>query len=116
MIHANHSIATFNEKLLLGQGLAISPLKDGSANPALAPKSLYEVVSQIDNEKDFNEYVLSHERNPAAVTSDQIQYKRHPVSPACTDANMFLAKSCIPDTWRIIFRARCACLATDHAE
>ncbi|RAH58164.1 Rho GTPase activator [Aspergillus piperis CBS 112811] len=70
--------ATFNEKLLLGQGLAISPLKDGSANPALAPKSLYEVVSQIDNEKDFNEYVLSHERNPAAVTSDQIQYKRHP--------------------------------------
>lgn len=91
--YANGIIATFNEKLLLGQGLAISPLKDGSANPALAPKSLYEVVSQIDNEKDFNEYVLSHERNPAAVTSDQIQYKRHPVSPACTDAGMFLAKS-----------------------
>ncbi|RAK76699.1 putative Rho GTPase activator (Rgd1) [Aspergillus fijiensis CBS 313.89] len=70
--------ATFNEKLLLGQGLSISPLKDGTANPALAPKSLYEVVSQIDNEKDFREYILSHENNPAAVTSEQIRYQRHP--------------------------------------
>ncbi|PYI02157.1 RhoGAP-domain-containing protein [Aspergillus sclerotiicarbonarius CBS 121057] len=70
--------ATFNEKLLLGQGLSISPLKDATANPNLAPKSLYEVISQIDNEKDFREYILSHERNPAAVTSDQIRYQRHP--------------------------------------
>ncbi|PWY67498.1 RhoGAP-domain-containing protein [Aspergillus heteromorphus CBS 117.55] len=78
--------ATFNEKLLLGQGLSISPLKDGTMNPALAPKSLNEVVSQIDNERDFREYILSHERNPGAVTSDQIQYQRHPTLGGSTPA------------------------------
>ncbi|PYH98736.1 RhoGAP-domain-containing protein [Aspergillus ellipticus CBS 707.79] len=76
--------ATFNEKLLLGQGLSISPLKDGSMNPALAPKSLNEVVSQIDNQKDFHEYILSHERNPGAVTSDQIRYQPHPTLAGST--------------------------------
>ncbi|KAA8645650.1 hypothetical protein EYZ11_002488 [Aspergillus tanneri] len=70
--------ATFNEKLLLGQGLSISPLKDSTSNPALAPKSLYEVIQQIDNQKDHHEYILSHEHNPAVVASDQIKYERHP--------------------------------------
>lgn len=72
-------LATFNEKLLLGQGLSISPLKDGS-NSAIAPKSLYEVIQTIDNQKDYNEYILSHENNPAAVASEQVKYERHPVS------------------------------------
>ncbi|KAE8328389.1 hypothetical protein BDV39DRAFT_66721 [Aspergillus sergii] len=70
--------ATFNEKLLLGQGLSISPLKDSAGNAATAPKSLYEVIQQVDNEKDYRDYVLSHQNNPGAVTSEQIKYERHP--------------------------------------
>ncbi|KAB8221255.1 hypothetical protein BDV33DRAFT_170946 [Aspergillus novoparasiticus] len=70
--------ATFNEKLLLGQGLSISPLKDSAGNAATAPKSLYEVIQQIDNEKDYRDYVLSHQNNPGAVSSEQIKYERHP--------------------------------------
>ncbi|KAE8139630.1 hypothetical protein BDV38DRAFT_269787 [Aspergillus pseudotamarii] len=70
--------ATFNEKLLLGQGLSISPLKDSAVNAAAAPKSLSEVIQEIDNEKDYRDYVLSHQNNPGAVTSDQIKYERHP--------------------------------------
>ncbi|EAW09221.1 putative Rho GTPase activator (Rgd1) [Aspergillus clavatus NRRL 1] len=70
--------ATFNEKLLLGQGLSITPLDDGTGGSAIAPKSLYEVVRQIDNQKDFQDFILSYEHNPGAVTSDQIQYQRHP--------------------------------------
>ncbi|KAL4799403.1 hypothetical protein BDV19DRAFT_355026 [Aspergillus venezuelensis] len=66
---------TFNEKLLLGQGLSISPLKDEIVG---TPKSLREVIQQIDNQKDYHDYVLSHEHNPGAITSEQIQYHRHP--------------------------------------
>ncbi|KAL4939061.1 hypothetical protein BDV06DRAFT_199593 [Aspergillus oleicola] len=67
---------TFNEKLLLGQGLSISPLRDGET--AATPKSLREVIQQIDNQKDYHDYVLSHEFSPGAVTSEQIHYHRHP--------------------------------------
>ncbi|KAL4973770.1 hypothetical protein BDW66DRAFT_141525 [Aspergillus desertorum] len=67
---------TFNEKLLLGQGLSISPLKEPGEGAAL--KSLREVIQQIDNQKDYHDYVLSHEFNPGAMTSEQIQYHRHP--------------------------------------
>ncbi|KAL4969996.1 putative Rho GTPase activator (Rgd1) [Aspergillus stella-maris] len=66
---------TFNEKLLLGQGLSISPLKDEIVG---TPKSLREVIQQIDNQRDYHDYVLSHEHNPGAITSEQIQYHRHP--------------------------------------
>ncbi|KKK13185.1 hypothetical protein AOCH_002056, partial [Aspergillus ochraceoroseus] len=58
---------TFNEKLLLGQGLSISPLKEAAENPATAPKSLYEVIQQIDNQKDYHDYILSHEKDPGAT-------------------------------------------------
>ncbi|KAL3472651.1 hypothetical protein BJX99DRAFT_211608 [Aspergillus californicus] len=66
---------TFNEKLLLGQGLSISPLKEADA---VSSKSLREVISQIDNQKDFHDFVLSHESSPGAVTSEQVKYNRHP--------------------------------------
>ncbi|KAJ5864425.1 uncharacterized protein N7529_006341 [Penicillium soppii] len=68
--------ATFSEKLLLGQGLCVSPLPtdDGS----FAPKSLAQIVRQVDNQKDLHEFILSHEGNPGAVASEKIQYERHP--------------------------------------
>ncbi|KAJ5162354.1 hypothetical protein N7492_007746 [Penicillium capsulatum] len=69
--------ATFSEKLLLGQGICVSPIKSESTN-ALAPKSLAEVVRQVDNQKDLHDYILSHEGNPGAVTSEEVKYERHP--------------------------------------
>lgn len=72
-------IATFNEKLLLGQGLSISPLKDAASSGAVGPRSLYDVIGQIDNQKDFQDFVLSHEGNPGAVASEEVKYERHPV-------------------------------------
>ncbi|KAJ5555580.1 hypothetical protein N7535_008015 [Penicillium sp. DV-2018c] len=70
--------ATFSEKLLLGQGICIKPLKDDSS-ASFGPKSLAEVVRQVDNQKDLHEFILSHEGNPGAVASEEIKYERHPV-------------------------------------
>lgn len=47
-------------------------------NGALAPKSLAEVVRQVDNQKDFHEFILSHEGNPGAVSGPEVKYERHP--------------------------------------
>ncbi|KAJ5710818.1 hypothetical protein N7488_004974 [Penicillium malachiteum] len=69
--------ATFNEKLLLGQGLCVSPLK-GESNGVAAPKSLAEVVRQVDNQKDLHDFILSHEGNPGAVAGGEARYERHP--------------------------------------
>ncbi|KAL3454030.1 hypothetical protein BJX65DRAFT_301826 [Aspergillus insuetus] len=69
---------TFNEKLLLGQGLSISPLKEGGDSATIAPKSLREVIQTIDNQKDYHDFVLSHEFNSGAINSEQIKYHRHP--------------------------------------
>ncbi|KAJ5816792.1 hypothetical protein N7447_009025 [Penicillium robsamsonii] len=70
--------ATFNEKLLLGQGLCVSPLKTDASNGPLAPKSLADVIRQVDNQRDLHEFILSHEGNPGAVASEQVKYERHP--------------------------------------
>lgn len=47
-------------------------------NGSIAPKSLAEVVRQVDNQKDFHDYVLSHEGNPGAITGPEVKYERHP--------------------------------------
>ncbi|KAG0154391.1 hypothetical protein PDIDSM_1771 [Penicillium digitatum] len=67
--------ATFNEKLLLGQGLCVNPLKTDGAS---GPKSLADVIRQVDNQRDLHEFILSHEGNPGAVASEQVKYERHP--------------------------------------
>ncbi|TLD05630.1 RHO GTPase-activating protein RGD1-like [Venturia nashicola] len=67
--------ATFNEKLLLGNGLAVSPLTDGDAPSA--QKSLRELVVEIDNEKDFNNYIASHS-GKVPPTPSEIKYEKHP--------------------------------------
>jgi hypothetical protein len=66
--------------LLLGQGLCVSPLKTDGNNGSYGPKSLAEVVRQVDNQKDLHEFILSHEGNPGAVASEPVKYERHPVS------------------------------------
>lgn len=72
--------ASFSEKLLLGQGLCVSPLKADGNTGSFGPKSLAEVVRQVDNQKDLHEFILSHEGNPGAVASEAVKYERHPVS------------------------------------
>lgn len=67
--------ATFNEKLLLGNGLAVSPLSDKES--ASAQKSLRELVIEIDNERDFNNFVASHSGKVPPTPSD-IKYEKHP--------------------------------------
>ncbi|KAF7585338.1 hypothetical protein BBP40_011222 [Aspergillus hancockii] len=90
--------ATFNEKLLLGQGLSISPLKDSTGDAATAPKSLYEVVQQIDNQQDYRDYILSHASNPAAppypVSEGPAVPEKHPLNPP----SMAPAPSPLPPT------------------
>jgi hypothetical protein len=52
--------ASFNEKLVLSNGLSISPLKQGPET-----RSLRESVLAIDNDKDLNEYLSGqHPRLP----------------------------------------------------
>lgn len=71
-------LASFNERLLLGNGLCISPLK--GQNNDQSTRSLRDVILQIDNTLDFNNYVASHASKVGI--SSAIEYKRHPVSNA----------------------------------
>ncbi|KAJ5652386.1 hypothetical protein N7507_009812 [Penicillium longicatenatum] len=86
--------ATFNEKLLLGQGLCVSPIKT-EMNGSIAPKSLAEVVRQVDNQRDLHDFILSHEGNPGAVAGPEVQYHRHPTlggGPAAASQQSLQAK------------------------
>jgi hypothetical protein len=69
--------AAQSEKLLLGYGLSITPMK--GQNPAGGPpaKSLRELASSINNDKDFADYVLSLS-NKASPRPNEIKYEQHP--------------------------------------
>ena len=65
--------ATFNEKLLLGNGLAVSPLTGDNS----AQKSLRDVIYGIDNDNDFHTYIGGH-ANRIPARPSEIQYEKHP--------------------------------------
>ncbi|EME39082.1 hypothetical protein DOTSEDRAFT_75686 [Dothistroma septosporum NZE10] len=67
--------ATFNEKLLLGNGLAVSPLTDN--NSSVSQRSLRELVMGIDNDGDFHTYMAGHQGKVPARPSE-IRYEQHP--------------------------------------
>lgn len=69
--------ASFNEKLLLSNGLVISPLKNAAA-PSPYPPSLKEVIHAIDNKKDLEDYITSWHSKLPPKTSEP-KYERHPV-------------------------------------
>ncbi|PGG98869.1 hypothetical protein AJ79_08745 [Helicocarpus griseus UAMH5409] len=69
--------ATFTEKLLLGNGLCVSPLKNNG--PEF--KSLRDAACQVDNEKDFKAYVLSH-ASKVSSNATEIKYEKHPTLAA----------------------------------
>ncbi|KAM3068249.1 Rho GTPase-activating protein [Clarireedia jacksonii] len=68
--------ASFNEKLLLSNGLNISPIRtkeQGSSN-----RSLRDAVNSIDNEKDLSNFISSFAgKVPPKAT--EIRYQRNPV-------------------------------------
>ncbi|KAK0936113.1 Rho GTPase-activating protein [Friedmanniomyces endolithicus] len=65
--------ATFNEKLLLGNGVIVSPLNGEHG----AQRSLRDVVAEIDNDKDFHTYVRGH-ANKIPPRPSEITYEQHP--------------------------------------
>ncbi|KAL1301485.1 hypothetical protein AAFC00_005731 [Neodothiora populina] len=67
--------ATFNEKLLLGNGLVVCPLPATDGAPA--QRSMKDVVLDIDNDRDFYSYILNH-TTKIPVRTGEIQYKQHP--------------------------------------
>lgn len=67
--------ATFNEKLLLGNGLAVTPLTD--KDTAGSQRSMRDVIYEIDNDTDFNSYVRGHMSKVPARSGD-IRYEQHP--------------------------------------
>ncbi|KAI0506179.1 hypothetical protein F5B22DRAFT_625029 [Xylaria bambusicola] len=69
--------ASFNEKLLLSNGLVISPLKN-AISPNQALHSLKEVIHAIDNKKDLEDYIVGFHSKLGPKQSEP-KYERNPV-------------------------------------
>jgi hypothetical protein len=79
-VRTDACVASFNEKLLLSNGLNISPLK---GNDGPNQKSLREVVYGVDNEKDLSNYLTSF-ANKVPPKQPEIKYERSSVSSITT--------------------------------
>ncbi|KAF1841439.1 RhoGAP-domain-containing protein [Cucurbitaria berberidis CBS 394.84] len=68
--------ASFNEKLVVNNGQVVSPqpLKGSSVQ---APPSVNQLIYQINNERDFDDYILQH-ASKAPVSKTELQYVKHP--------------------------------------
>lgn len=68
--------ASFNEKLVVNNGQVVSPqpLKDSSAPP---PPSMNQLIHQINNEKDFDDFILGN-ASRAPLARSELQYVKHP--------------------------------------
>jgi hypothetical protein len=68
--------ASFNEKLVVNNGQVVSPqpLK-GSSVPA--PPSINQLIYKINNEKDFDDYILKH-ATKAPLAKSELNYVKHP--------------------------------------
>ncbi|KAI9740113.1 MAG: hypothetical protein M1818_004864 [Claussenomyces sp. TS43310] len=69
--------ASFNEKLLLHNGLSVSPLK-GHSDDQPAGHSLRDLFSAINNELDMN-YYIAHQASKVPPKPAEIKYERNPV-------------------------------------
>jgi hypothetical protein len=71
-------LAAFNERLLLNNGLCVSPVK-GLGGGAPMARSLRAAVSSVDNDKDLSDFISAYypkvNKNPP-----EIKYERNPVS------------------------------------
>lgn len=66
-------LATFNEKLLVGNGLAVMPLAE-------AQRSMKDMVNAVDDKGDFHSYILGHASKVPVGGRPEIRYEPHPVS------------------------------------
>lgn len=73
MYTANEA-ASFNEKLLLGNGLLISPLSEKGGQR----RSLREIIGDIDNNQDFTSYVMGYMEHVPSPRENK--YIKHHVS------------------------------------
>ncbi|GAB7345995.1 hypothetical protein MBLNU457_4769t1 [Dothideomycetes sp. NU457] len=65
--------ATFNEKLLLGNGILITPLpSEGASN-----QSLRDIMDGVDNDKDLHDHIVS-QRSRVPPKPSEIKYEQHP--------------------------------------
>lgn len=72
-------LAAFNEKLLLSNGLCISPIKLPGSDSTPLGRSLRVAVSSVDNDKDLNDFISAqYPKVPARPA--EIKYERNPVS------------------------------------
>ncbi|GAP87215.1 putative rho GTPase activator [Rosellinia necatrix] len=69
--------ASFNEKLLLSNGLVISPLKSATFADQYS-HSLKEVIHSIDNKKDLEDYISSF-HSKLSLNTPEPKYERNPV-------------------------------------
>ncbi|KEF57966.1 uncharacterized protein A1O9_05889 [Exophiala aquamarina CBS 119918] len=69
--------AAQSEKLLLGYGLSITPMKGPNPSGGPPTKSLRELASSINNDRDFADYILSVS-NKALPRPNEIKYEQHP--------------------------------------
>lgn len=67
--------SAFNEKLVLGNGLAISPISQEADGPA--PHSMRDMVYAIDNEKDLHSYIIN-QTSKMPPPHSEIKYEQHP--------------------------------------
>ncbi|KAI5203924.1 RhoGAP-domain-containing protein [Aureobasidium subglaciale] len=96
--------ASFNEKLLLGNGIAVSPLPPTDSSAAVQ-HSLRDIVLKIDNKADFDNYLTGHVSKIPSKTSD-IKYEQHPTlrpkqqtpTPASRQPSTTLPGPALPET------------------
>ncbi|KAH0543774.1 hypothetical protein FGG08_001956 [Glutinoglossum americanum] len=69
-------LASFNEKLLLNNGLTISPINT-STGPNPESRSLRDAVYLVDNELDLKNYIMSFS-SKVQPKAAEIKYERHP--------------------------------------
>jgi hypothetical protein len=81
------SAASFNEKLVVNNGQVVSPqpLKGSTAQP---PPSINHLIYQINNDKDFDDFILNH-ASKVSTTRPELHYVKHPTqAPAQTYPSM----------------------------
>ncbi|ETI28294.1 hypothetical protein G647_00743 [Cladophialophora carrionii CBS 160.54] len=69
--------ANLSEKLMLGFGLCVTPMKGQPSVPGQPSRSLREAASSISNERDFIDFVLGSS-NKAPPRAAEIKYEKHP--------------------------------------
>lgn len=80
--------ASFNEKLLLSNGLSVSPMKNGKSISPVS-MSLREIVNLVDTQKDLSDYLCAN-HNRVPPNRGEPKYERHHVGSLPLDQSIML--------------------------